>query len=542
LIGELCINGAICWKSGINQTRGEVLLMDENKTKEQLLLELSDLRERVAELESLRKQQEQVENALRLSEEKFSKAFHCSPDITTIATLHEGRYVEINDAFLKTVGFERSEVIDHTIQELGVWAIPEERELVLKHIAEHGSLRNYEMHFRDKSKEIFTTLLSADKIDIGGEPHLLCVVKDISDRKRMVAALQLSEERFSKAFKASPITMSITTLEEGLFLDVNASFCRVIGISREEVIGMTSEDIRFWVNPADRDRVKQLILEQGSVIDMEVQFRRRTGEIRLGSYSAERLMINGEVCLLSIFNDLTERRQMDIEISRLDRLNLVGEMAASIAHEIRNPMTTVRGYLQILRDNEDYINEVEFFDLMIEELDRANMIITEFLSLAKNKVVELKPHNLNTILKTFLPLLKANAMIHDKGIILQIENIPDLLLDEKEIRQLIHNLVNNALESIPAGRNVNIKTFLDNEQVVLAVQDEGDGIDHRILDKLGTPFFTTKDHGTGLGLAVCYGIASRHNARIDLETSSIGTTFFVRFPLSTHPDLSKIII
>ncbi len=516
--------------------------MEENKTKEQLLLELSDLRERVAELETLRKHQEQVENTLRLSEEKFSKAFHCSPDITTIATLYEGRYVEVNDAFLKIVGFDRSEVIDHTIQELGVWPIPEERNLILKHIEDHGSIRNYEIYFRDKAQNMFTTLLSADKIDIGGEPHLLCVVKDISDRKRMIAALQLSEERFSKAFKASPITMSITTLEDGLFLDVNASFCRVIGISREEVIGMTSDDIRFWVNPADRERVKQLVMEQGSVIDMEVQFRRRTGEIRLGSYSAERLMINGEICLLSIFNDLTERRQMEIEISRLDRLNLVGEMAASIAHEIRNPMTTVRGYLQILRDNEDYLNEVEFFDLMIEELDQANIIITEFLSLAKNKMVELKPINLNTLLKSILPLLKANAMIHDKGIILQIENIPDLLLDEKEIRQLIHNLVNNALESIPVGRNVNVKTFLDNDQVVLAVQDEGDGIDHRILDKLGTPFFTTKDHGTGLGLAVCYGIASRHNARIDLETSSIGTTFFVRFPLSTHPDLSKIII
>ncbi|MDD2621239.1 MAG: ATP-binding protein, partial [Syntrophomonadaceae bacterium] len=110
----------------------------------------------------------------------------------------------------------------------------------------------------------------------------------------------------------------------------------------------------------------------------------------------------------------------------------------------------------------------------------------------------------------------------------------DLFLDNKEIRQLILNLVNNGLEAMSSHGEVTIKTFWEEEKVVLAVQDQGQGVDHSLLDKIGTPFLTTKEQGTGLGLAVCYRIAEQHNAKIDLETSSNGTTFFVKFSSQTE--------
>jgi signal transduction histidine kinase len=222
-----------------------------------------------------------------------------------------------------------------------------------------------------------------------------------------------------------------------------------------------------------------------------------------------------------LINELAEMQQ------RIDRLNLVGEMAASIGHEIRNPMTSVRGFLQMFEDK--YTEDKEYLNLMIEELDRANIIIAEFLSLARNKIVEVKSTNLNTIIIIILPLLQANAMVQEKSITIETEDIPDLLLDGKEIRQLIYNLVRNGLESMPPGGNVTIRTFMEDGNVVLSIQDQGHGIDCEILERLGTPFFTTKEQGTGLGLAVCYGIAARHNAKIDIESSSTGTTFYVRF-------------
>lgn len=116
-----------------------------------------------------------------------------------------------------------------------------------------------------------------------------------------------------------------------------------------------------------------------------------------------------------------------------------------------------------------------------------------------------------------------------KEVKVELGEIPDLPLNEKEIRQLILNLVRNGLEAMNQGGYLLIKTFKSGEKVFLAVQDQGEGIDGDVLKKLGTPFFTTKDTGTGLGLAVCYNIAARHNASIEVETSPTGTTFYVQF-------------
>jgi len=117
---------------------------------------------------------------------------------------------------------------------------------------------------------------------------------------------------------------------------------------------------------------------------MAVSVRRKSGELREGLLSAELVSINNEPCILMVGNDISELKKFEREISRLDRLNLVGEIAASIGHEVRNPMTTVRGFLQLLGSKDDCSKYKQYFDLMIEELDRANLIITQFLSLAKN--------------------------------------------------------------------------------------------------------------------------------------------------------------
>jgi len=243
--------------------------------------------------------------------------------------------------------------------------------------------------------------------------------------------------------------------------------------------------------------------------------------------------INGSPLVLELLIDITSRKQFEKEMARLSKLNLIGEMAAGIAHEIRNPMTTVRGFLQLLGQKEKYNQDKEHFNLMIEELDRANSIITEFLSLAKNRVVDFKMLNLRNILDSLFPLIQADAMVSDKYVILELNEIPDLLLDEKEIRQLVLNLTRNGLEALCTGEYMTIKTYLDGSEVVLSVQDRGKGIPDEILDKIGTPFFTTKDNGTGLGLATCYSIAARHNATVDFDTGSGGTTFYVRFKIST---------
>ncbi|MDD4802855.1 MAG: ATP-binding protein, partial [Syntrophomonas sp.] len=125
----------------------------------------------------------------------------------------------------------------------------------------------------------------------------------------------------------------------------------------------------------------------------------------------------------------------------------------------------------------------------------------------------------------------AKAISMDQYIRAELDDVPNLLLDEREIRQLLLNLVNNALEAMCSSGEIVIKTFLEKENVVLAIKDQGQGIKREILDKLGKPFFTTKEQGTGLGLVVCNRIALRHKAEISIVTAASGTTFCVRFPI-----------
>lgn len=217
------------------------------------------------------------------------------------------------------------------------------------------------------------------------------------------------------------------------------------------------------------------------------------------------------------------------DMNRLDRLNLIGKMAASIGHEIRNPLTTVRGFLQLLKSRCDGQELQESFDLMIEELDRANSIISEYLALAKDRPQNLRMQSLNEVIRNLLPMIQADALMTDKNIVVKTGNIPDILMDEKEIRQLILNLTRNGLEAMGRGGVLVIETFAEGQEVVLAVQDQGGGIDPGLLDKIYVPFFTTKENGTGLDLAICLNIARRHNAVIKIDTGPWGTTFRVRF-------------
>ncbi|MCL6639104.1 MAG: PAS domain S-box protein [Firmicutes bacterium] len=365
--------------------------------------------------------------------------------------------------------------------------------------------------------------------DLDGSPLALVLGIDITERKQAEEALRVSEERFSKAFNTSPNPMVISKLADGRYIEVNDIFLAVTGYRREEVIGRTAAELNLLINPVECAAIIRMLHEQGTVRNLEINLRTKLGDVRTGLLSAEIIRLNGEQCVLTVVNDITERKQLEKEMARLDRLHLIGEMAAGIGHEIRNPMTTVRGFLQMLGSKEECAKYREYYKLMIEELDRANAIITEFLSLAKNRAVDLKLMNLNSIVLALSPLITADAMVHDKFLHLDLGEIPDLPLDEKEIRQLILNLARNGLEAMAPGGMLTIRTCPDGGEAVLSVHDQGKGIAPEVFEKLGTPFFTTKEQGTGLGLAVCYSIAARHNAVIKAETGPAGTTFSVRF-------------
>jgi PAS domain S-box-containing protein len=353
---------------------------------------------------------------------------------------------------------------------------------------------------------------------------LLSLEKEIDIRRKAEEELRV----LSCAVEQSP-SMVIITDTSGKIDYVNNSYTRITGYASGEVKGKYLRD--YNGQPAgDFSRIWDTV-EKGKEWIGEICNNKNNGESYWEFATFYPLRDNdGNVThFLKFAEDISEHKQMERDMAKLDRLNLVGEMAASIGHEIRNPMTTVRGFLQMLGAKEDCSQYKEYYDLMIQELDRANSIITEYLSLARNKPVNHKMHNINNIVTTLFPLILADATNCSMQVEMKTELTPDIMVDEKEMRQLILNLVRNGLESMQSGGKLTISTYPDGDGVVLSVLDQGQGISPDILDKIGTPFFTTKENGTGLGLAVCYSIATRHNASIKVESGFEGTAFKVVF-------------
>lgn len=481
--------------------------------------------------EIVRLKQEIIEHRHREQEawHKFNRlnmATSIAPAL--IYVLRDSSFLYVNSTFAKVTGYTQEECLNTCAWD---FIHPDYREMTKRKNLDRQRgeyIPPYETRILTRNGNIYWGLLSSEMIDFYGQTAAMGIIQDISESKKAEQALLVSEANFAKVFQATPNIMAITTID-GVYKDVNEKFITTAGYSKHEVIGQTARELKIWVNPDERDAMIEEVLKHGSVRNLEVKIHVKDGSERIGLVSAEALELNGEQCIISIMNDITEHKLMSNQITRLDQLNLVGEIAASIGHEMRNPMTSVRGFLQMFMADKLLVPYHEYFSLMIEELDRANHIISEFLSLAKNKTIMVEPSNLKQIVMALSPLITADAIKQDKYLALHLKDVPDLLLDKKEIRQLILNLVRNGLESMADGNIITIMTYETDNDIILEVKDQGTGIESDILDKIDAPFFTTKDQGTGLGLPVCFSIAARHNAAIEVKTSRKGTSFIVRF-------------
>ncbi|MEA4903175.1 PAS domain S-box protein [Desulfitobacterium sp.] len=504
------------------------------KTQSQLL------EQRAAELQELNHELERTTSALRKTE-----ALACAiTDVAIDAIIvfdTDKCIINVNSAIQTMFGYTSDELIGQKAS-----LLISELDLLL---ADKSAGLRCTFGLSKKGKSIPVEISLGEAV-VDDQRLMVCSIRDITERKEMERArekqyelleklvqertmelsaanekLQLSEQLFRKTFEFSPNLMAIQSAHDGFFIDVNESWENNTGYRLEEINNLNLK----VVQSSEADLLSRFHSKE-SLRNVHITYKTKAGMIRDGLLSTEILKLKGKKCLLWVVTDITERLHIEKEMARLDRLDLIGEMAAGIAHEIRNPMTTVRGFLQMTSARSHHIQSREYFDLMINELDRANSIITEFLSLSKNHALELKKDNLNRLLETLFPLIQADAFNHQNDVRMEMEEIPNLMLDQREIRQMILNLARNGLDAMQPGGILSLRTFFNCEEVVLEVEDQGKGIESSVLEKLGNPFFTTKENGTGLGLAVCYRIAEKHHARISIKTSSQGTIFDVHFP------------
>ena len=235
---------------------------------------------------------------------------------------------------------------------------------------------------------------------------------------------------------------------------------------------------------------------------------------------------------LSLSHDITERKRSKELLHQQDKLAAVGQLAAGVAHEIRNPLTSMKGYTEYLQLDEKDSNRIEYFDIILEEIDRVNQIVEDFLVLAKPQTVQLETKNIIPIIQNVLSLMEFDA--RKRNVTFYFDSQLDHILvrcDENRLKQVFLNFVKNGMEAMPDGGNIKVATELKDGEVQISIEDTGVGISPERLKKLGEPFYTTKKTGNGLGLMVSFKIIEGHKGRIIVESElNKGTTFNILLP------------
>ena len=482
-------------------------------------------------------ERKQLEMALRDSEAKHRTILENAIDGINSLDLATGKYVYMTPRQAELTGFSMEEINHISAEEAYERVHPEDRQVSVeqqKQLAA-GSDKVIDATYRWKVKSgEYRWFSDRRKLirDIDGQPKALVgFSRDITELKQAEQALREAKEMFEKVFHNGLALMSIVRIADDNVLAINKHTLDMLGYEKDEILNRPLWD-NDLISTEDYERIQAVIkemTEEGRAETQEYVLKAKSGNRIPILTSAVTAFINGELCIINIGLDISKQKEMEAAIHRLDKLNLVGEMAASIGHEVRNPMTTVRGYLQLFQRKAEFQPYNDRLITMIEEIDRANTIITEFLSLAKNKIIHKEAGNLNTVIETMFPLMQADALRMGQQLEVNCSAIPDTIFDESEIRQLILNLFRNAMDAMDLFGVARIRTFATDDDVVLEVSDTGKGIPPEIMEKLGTPFFTTKENGTGLGLAVCYRVAQHHDAIIHIDSSPAGTTFSIHF-------------
>lgn len=354
---------------------------------------------------------------------------------------------------------------------------------------------------------------------------------DVSFRKKFQDILQKSRERYQLLIQNSIDTIAVIHNEKWVF--INNSGIRLF--EAEDYDQLIGKDIYTLLHPNDHHDVKvRLASFIKNKTDSEI--------LKQTWYTFKKRLIYTEmVCIPTTFfghtavqvilRDISERKQTEELMLRSEKLSLAGQLAAGIAHEIRNPLTAIKGFLQLMKPSVQ--NNGQYFEIVFSELNRIELILSELLMLAKPQQYAINNSlNMNQLIREVTALLDTQANLN--GIIINptysTEENATIKGDANHLKQVFINLIKNSIESMPVGGRIDVSIQAEKEFIEVVIRDEGEGIPDDILKRIGEPFLTTKEKGTGLGLMISYKIIEDHKGTIHVNSKiGIGTIFTIRF-------------
>jgi two-component system cell cycle sensor histidine kinase/response regulator CckA len=459
------------------------------------------------------------------------------------------RYVIANRAFLSYRAMDREQVIGHRVDEV---LQKEVFDSIVKEKMDEcfaGKVIQFELNYTYPGRgerAVFTSYFPIEGPT--GVDRIACVLQDITERKRSEEALRKSEERFSKAFRSSPVAITISTEAEGRYLDVNDAFLQMVERMRKDVIGRTTTELNFWAEPSQRVEMVRQLGVSGRVTGLRAQGKTSTGEIRELDLSAELIEIEGR-CVLAITRDITETMRLEAQFRQAQKMEAVGRLAGGVAHDFNNMLGVILGYsdlsLSLIAPESKAVRHLEQIK---KASHRAVGLTRQLLAFSRQQVVFPKNLDLNEVVQNVTTMLQ--RLVGEDVAMSFRPTVPIGVIhaDPGQIEQILMNLVVNARDAMPGGGEIIIETGhaeLDEhyvsqhtgshagQHVVLVVSDTGCGMDETIKSQIFEPFFTTKGigQGTGLGLSTVYGIVKQGGGTIFVYSEpGKGTTFKLYFP------------
>jgi len=349
-----------------------------------------------------------------------------------------------------------------------------------------------------------------------------------------------SEDSYKRLIDSLPEAVFIH--QDNLIIYVNKAVVSMLGAaSKEDLIGTSIYD---YIDPEYEERVQERIRqakkEKRPLNGIEHRMLRFDGSKFFFEGSSLFIVFGEKEAVLSIGKDITDRKaQTEHLLQKSEKLAMLGQMAAGIAHEIRNPLTSISGFIHLLKaDNQ----KNEFFDIVISEIERINSIVGEFLVLAKPSVATYVEQDIKVIIKDVVTLVNTQSILNNVQIFLEFEDdLPLVSCEKNQMKQVFLNILKNSIEAMPDGGNIAFKVMeKEAGSISIKITDQGMGIPKERMSTLGEPFYTTKEKGTGLGLMTCYKIIESNKGKLTIQSElNEGTTVEIILPTITQELLKR---
>jgi PAS domain S-box-containing protein len=460
-----------------------------------------------------------------------------------------GKVFEANRRFCEILGYTPEEIKNLYVWDWDTW----DRDNLLKSIRSLGEAGD---HFEIKQKRKDGTMIdvevSLNGATIAGEKMIFSVCRDITQRKQMERALRESEEKFSKAFHAGPEIAAITTLKDGKFIDINENYVLFTGYTREDLIGQTPRSLGIWVNPEDRIDMLKTLETEGKVSKKEYRFYNKSGQIRTWLFSADQVAIGDEPCLLCVSIDITDQKLIEAKAQEAENLREIDklrrELLANVSHELRTPLASIKGFTTMLMDYGKRLKpseKQEYLDTIDKNADRLVELIEQLLEMSRlgagMVAIKKKPTNVAELCRSVVKEARVRASNHIFTLDIP-RRLPLVEIDDRRIRQVLDNLINNSVKYSDAGTEIIVSARKKDNDMLFAVIDYGSGIPEKDIPHVFERMFSVRSRknplitGAGLGLAICKGLIEAHDGKIWCESKEgAGTSCFFTVPLKAKP-------